>query len=635
MGEDIKKDFSKIRMKVIFVVSILFAAFHLYTAITGTWQAIFQRSIHYMFAGFLVFMMNPLKVKKGKKIAAIGDIILSLCAIIPVLYLLLNEQWLYTRFYYIAPFTWYEYMFCAMLIISILEGTRRKMGIALPLIASIAMLYMLFGQYLPGTLGHSGFTIIEFIDTLYTTTEGIWGVAIGASATFVILFVIFGSFLEGSGVGDYFINFAKTLTRKSVGGPAKAAVVSSAFFGSISGSCIANVATTGQVTIPMMKKNGYSPTFAASVEAVASTGGQIMPPVMGSAAFIMSEFTGIPYSSILLSALLPAILFYLAVYTMVHLRAKKMGLEALKNSDETLTLKSLMKDIYMFLPLVILVIILVLGYSPTYSVLFGMATTLIILIFSDWKNKIKLKDTLIKLLKCLVKGAQGAVSVALACACAGIVVGVINYTGVGAKLSTVLLSLSQNNVVLALILTAVAALVLGMGLPTTPAYIVVATLLVPAIIKMGLPVIAAHLFGFYFANISNITPPVALAAYTASSLAGSDPMKTGYQAFKLGIASYIVPFMFALSPVLLLIEGSAIEITLTIITSIIGVTLLGVSVEGFLYNKISFISRTILFIAAVMFLHPSVITDFIAIALGLAICFPMYIKNKKPKANLN
>ncbi len=351
-----------------------------------------------------------------------------------------------------------------------------------------------------------------------------------------------------------------------------------------------------------------------------------MPPVMGSAAFIMAEFTGIPYSKILLCALIPALLYYLAVFVMVHLEARKIGILPSKGVDPELSMKKLIKKSYLFLPLVVLVIILANGYSPTYSVMFSLVSVVVISFF-DRKTRLGIK----KILNCLVVGAKGVLGVAMACSCAGIVVGVINYTGVGVRLSALLLTLSQNNLMLALVLTAVTALILGMGLPTTPSYIVVATLLVPAIIRMDVPVIAAHLFAFYFANISGITPPVALAAYTAASLSKSDPMKTGYQAFFLGIASYIVPFMFVFNPVLLLMGDNPMDMIQAVITSAIGVMFLAAAVEGYFVKDMPLFQRIPLIAGALMLIKPGLITDIIGLTLGLIIIAPLYLSGRKGK----
>lgn len=616
---------------IIWIIALAFAVFHLHTAITGSLLALYQRSIHFAFAGCLVFLICPSKTKNKRLVVPlkIWDVFLSLCAVLPVLYLLINEDIIINRFYYIQKLSWYEYALCAMLLLAVLEGTRRKMGKALPIIAIIAMVYMLFGKYLPGFLGNGGFSTIAFVDTLYMTTEGIFGIALGASATFVVLFIIFGSFLEFSGVGEYFIRVARTCTKNSVGGPAKAAVISSCLFGSISGSTIANVATTGQITIPLMKRNGYSAEFAGAVEAVSSTGGQIMPPVMGAAAFIMAEYTGIPYGRIILAALIPGLLYYLSVFVMVHFEAKKLGLKPEKSGGEELSFKNLIKDAYLFLPLVILIVYLVLGYSATYAVLRALVAILIVSLFKK-KTRLGFKQ----ILNCLVKGAKGTVTVALACACAGIVVGIVNYTGLGTRLSSLMSIVAGNSLFLALIITAIAAMILGMGLPTTPAYIIVATLLVRTIKSFGISNLAAHLFAFYFANISAITPPVALAAYTAAGISGANPIKTGYKAFALGITSYIVPFMFVYNPVLLFDFNNVFTLFQAIVTSCIGIYFLAIASEGYFYRKQKIWERLSLFAAAICMVDSGSVTDLVGLGILSVIALPQIIieikkRNKK------
>lgn len=612
------------RELLIAAIALAFACFHLWTACTGPLMAVYQRGVHFMFASTLLFLMVPTKTK-FKSVNLFVDVVFLACSILPIVYLLLNEQWLINRFFYIEEFKAYQYLLCAMMIVAILESTRRKLGKALPIIAMIAMGYMLFGKYLPGAFGNGGFSTIAFVDTLYTTTEGVFGSALGASATYVILFIIFGSFLEASGVGDYFINVAMLLTRRSKGGPAKASVISSALFGSISGSAIANVATTGQITIPIMKKSGYDSDYAGAVEAVASTGGQIMPPVMGAVAFIMSEYTGIAYVKILKAALVPALLYYTAVFLMVHLEADRLGLEPQSKSKMTSAERNLLiSGAYLFIPLIVLVGGLVMGYSATYACLFSMISVIVVSMF---KKETRLTPA--KIIQCLINGAKGCVGVALACACSGIVVGIINYTGVGTRLSSALVTLSGNSVYLALLLTAVSCLILGMGLPSVPAYIVVATLLVPCLVKMGVSLMGAHLFAFYYSSIANITPPVALAAYTAAGLSGGSPMKTGYKAFGLGMAAYIVPFMFAINPALLL--DSSINIIILIqgvITAFAGVTCLAASVEGQLLGKLKMYQRVLLIIACLLMVYTGTLTDIIGLICACIVLIPRIVSKK-------
>lgn len=616
-----------LREKAAFVIALAYACFHLYTAVTGTLIAIYQRGIHFMFAAVLVFLLYPTRLgkEKGGVLDAVVDLFLIACGVLPVAYLYFNEKWLISRFFYIEKLTWYQYLFCIMLIIAVLEGTRRKLGKALPIIACVAMGYMLLGRYLPGMLGNGGFSTIAFVDTLYTTTEGIFGTALGASATFVILFVIFGSFLEASGVGDYFIKVAMALTQRSCGGSAKAAVISSCLFGSISGSAIANVATTGQITIPMMKRNGYGDVFSGAVEAVASTGGQIMPPVMGAVAFIMAEYTGIPYGKILVAALVPALLYYMAVFIMVHLEAKKLGLRPVAESNEELGFDRLIRSAYLFLPLVVLVVLLIKGYSATYACIYSLIA---IVAVSMVKKETRIGPRAFIL--CLVKGAKGCTGVAMACACSGIVVGIVNYTGVGTRLSSALVQVSGNMLILGLIFTALSCLILGMGLPTTPSYIVVATLLVPTLIKMGITTLGAHLFAFYFANVANITPPVALAAYTAAGLSGASPMKTGYRAFKLGIAAYIVPFMFAMNSALLLdLSLGAVVIAQAVVTGFVGIFCLAAAAEGYMMRELQIWQRVLLVVAAILMVNTGTLTDIAGILVAGAILIPIWLGQKR------
>lgn len=600
----------RIKKNIIWIISFAYGMFHMYTAFFGAREALYQRTVHLAFAGVLCFLVYSLHFQKHNRLGQIIDIILILFAAVPTIYLIADFANLRYRFFFVAPLEWYQYLFCIMLIVFVLEGTRRTLGNALPIIAIAALAYMALGKYLPGGLGHGGFTPVQIVDTLYLTTEGIYGIALGASSTYVILFIIFGAFLQKSGLGDYFIQIANTLTKNSRGGPAKAAVVSSGLFGMISGSSTANVVTTGQITIPLMVRTGYSPTFAGAVEAVASTGGQIMPPVMGAAAFIMAEYTGIPYSKIIIYALIPGILYYFAVFMMVHFEAVRLNLQPV-SEDNLYSWKSLLKKSYMLLPIVTLVTVLILGFTPTYSVLYSMGVLIVVSCF-DWKNRLRLRD----ILDCIAEGAQSCISIAMACACAGIVVGVVNYTGLAVRISSILVNMSSNNLLLALLITALTAMLLGMGLPTTPAYIVVCSLLVPSITKMGVPLIAAHLFAFHFANVSAITPPVALSAYAAAGISKANPMATGVQAFKLGITSYIVPFMFAYNQELLLIGESPLRILWVVTTAIVGVLFLSIAVEGTFKENMPFWQRSLLFAAALMCVYPETITDLIGFAIG-------------------
>ncbi|MDK2816848.1 MAG: hypothetical protein PWR22_1477 [Moorella sp. (in: firmicutes)] len=622
-----KRQFGSIGNKLLNIICLAFAFFQLYTAAFGNLDSLRQRSIHLLFAASLVFILVPASKKSSRKKLSLFDITMLICILAPIGYLLLNHNAILNRMYYVTPLEWYEYLFGAMIVVAVLEGTRRIMGPALPVVAIVAITYGFLGQYIPGNFGHSGFNLVEMIDQIYFTTEGIFGVPLGVSATYVILFIIFGAFLQKSGIADYFMDVASALTGRTRGGPAKMAVVASGLFGSISGSALANVATTGQITIPMMKKIGYRPHFAGAVEAVASTGGQIMPPVMGAAVFIMSEYTGIPYITILKNAILPAILYYAAVMFMVHLEAVKTGLKSL-SSDELPKIRNLWKRLYLFIPLVVIVGTLVTGFSPMYAVLVSLVSILLVAAIKP-ETRMGIKA----IGQSLINGVRGALEVAMACACAGIIVGIASYTGLGLKITSVLIDVAQGNFTLALIITMVATLILGMGLPTTPAYIVVAALMVPALIKLNITTIAAHLFAFYFANIANITPPVALAAYTAAGLANADAFKTGITAFKLGIAAYIVPFMFVFNPALLLIGISPAALVQAAITSMVGVYFLAAATEGWLRGKTNLLERLLLFGASVMLINPGILTDLMGLVLGGIAMVSQYLRYQVSNSN--
>lgn len=607
MNKQLWKTPSKISRKtLIAAVAILFSLFQLYTLAIGILNPQVQRASHLLFALMLVYLCKPLQ--KVGKWAYVIDGALLLCALIPLGFLILYNKTIMLRMFFVQKMPWYYYLFLVMLVVTLLEATRRTIGLALPVIAAISLAYAYLGQYIPGSFGHSGFTMVELADQLMYTTEGIFGVPLGASATFVILFVIFGAFLEQSGTAEYFMSLASKATLRSRGGPAKMAVFASGLFGSISGSAIANVVTTGNITIPLMKKSGYKKEFAGAVEAVASTGGQIMPPVMGAAVFIMSDFTGIPYISIIRYALLPAILYYASVFFIVHFEALRTDIP-LVEPEGLPSGKELLRGSYMLVPLVMIVVILALGFSPTYACL---ASMVVVLLFSFFKKETRMTPR--KIIAALIDGAKGTISVAMACGTAGIIVGVINYTGIGFKFTNWMLSVAGNNVFLVLLFTAIATMILGMGLPTTPAYVVVAALMVPTLRQVGVGLAAAHLFAFYFANIANITPPVALASYTAAGIAESEPLKTGFVAFKLGIVAYIVPFMFVYSPELLLMGDSIPKMVWSSLTALVGTYMLASGIQGWMLKRLSVIERVLLCATSLCMIHPSFATDVVGIA---------------------
>ena len=419
--------------------------------------------------------------------------------------------------------------------------------------AILFLLYARFGPYLPGMLGHRGFAWKSIIRHMYLTLEGILGIPISVSSTFVFMFILFGTFLDKTGVGRFFIDLAYSLTGHLKSGPAMTAVVASGFMGSISGSSVANTVTTGAFTIPLMKETGYKPYFAGAVEAAASTGGQIMPPVMGAAAFIMAEFTGIPYVKIIAAAAIPAVLYYFAVGIMVHLEASRLGLKGIPK-DGLPKLRNIIKTQgYLLLPLFVIVYFLVKGYTPLLAAFYAICISVVIAIIATLVKGDK-SFGFKEFFSALEQGAKGSIGVACACACAGMVVGVVTLTGLGLRVAELIVTLAQGKLFLTLFFTMIASIILGMGLPTTAKYIVLATMAVPALLKLDVNLMAAHLFILYFGVIADITPPVALAAYAGAGIAGANSMKTGFQAVKLASAAFIVPYIFAYDSSLILVE---------------------------------------------------------------------------------
>jgi TRAP transporter 4TM/12TM fusion protein len=496
-----------------------------------------------------------------------------------------------------------DYIFGRALTLMILEATPRATGWALPV---TAILFVAYGL----TLGNQSFGIM--LDQLYLTTEGIFGIPIYVSATYVMLFILFGAFVERSGAGQLFMDFALAIAGHTSGGPAKVAVISSSLFGTVSGSAVANVMTTGTFTIPLMKRTGYRPAFAGAVEAVASTGGQLMPPIMGAAAFVMAEFLGVSYLTVAVFAILPAVLYYVAVFMAVHFEAKRIGLVGIPKADLPRLREVFVERGHLAIPLFVIIAVLLTGYSAAYAALCGIASV----IPSTWLRASTRKTfTPLAIVEALEAGARNTVVVALACACAGLVIGVITLTGLGLTFTGVVLALSQNSLLLALLLTMVAGIILGMGLPTTPAYIVQVALLVPALVKLGVRVEAAHLFVLYFAVLSAITPPVALAVYAANGISRGTLMETSWAAVKLGMTGYIIPFMFVFGPSLLLI-GDGVEVLEAAITATIGVICLAASLHGyFFFGPTRIWERLLLIVAAFVLIKPGLASDLVGLVL--------------------
>ena len=654
---------------LIYLYVLAMGVFHLYTASAGNYEAYLQRSIHLAFVLPLAFVLFPVNSKAPKDRVPIYDWILAVLAAAPGVYSMINYTAITERIQQIDPLTTAQLVLGSLLVILLLEGTRRIVGLPLSLIAALFAVYMLYGYKLPGLLQGFQFQYPEVIEQLYLTDEGIFASPLGVSATYVMIFLIFGAFLEKSGAGDWFMSVAQAFTGTTPGGPAQIAVLSSCLFGSISGSAVANVYGTGTFTIPLMMKIGYEPFFAGAVEAVASSGGQIMPPIMGAGAFLMASFLGLQYREIMIAAIFPALLYYGALFLMVRLRALKTGLRGLDPS-ELPSKQYVLKRFYMIVGLIVFLLI---GYTPMRAALLGIGLAWLVSFFNfkpettssqkvmafvvagislalgayftvnpeaanvvkpgmqfvivgaymliaSWFNPgMNTRD----FIDAIEQGAKGIPLVCVACATAGIVLGAVSLTGIGGKLVGFVISFAGDMHLLALVLVMLIATLLGMGLPTTGAYILAAALGAPILVKLGFPPIAAHMFVFYYAIISNITPPVALAAYAASSIAGSNPNKTGFQAMQLGFLAYVVPFAFCYDPGLLM-QGSGGEILWALASGIGAVFSFAYMWMGYINKPLNLVTRLLLAVSGVLCL---MVWPYATIA-GLSILVAIYFMNR-------
>ena len=586
--------------KAALLLAVAMSLYHMHVAAFGPPEAMIFRGTHLMFTFALVFLLFPSRAAGGVSWRALDFALMGL-ALASVAYIFVTYKVFTNRIIYIDDLNALDKTFAILNVLLVLEATRRVIGWALPLTAVVFLTY---------AIGFTGVKFQVLLEQLYYSTEGIYGSTLGVSASYVMLFVIFGAFMEKSGTGRLFMDFALALTGRSAGGPGKVAVVSSSLFGTVSGSAVANVMVDGPITIPLMKRTGFRPPFAAAVESVASTGGQLMPPVMGAAAFVMAEFLSVPYAQVALWAVLPALLYYLAVFFAVHFESLRYGLKGLPDAEVPRMVRVLAERGHLFVPILIILAGLLLGYSAPLCALVAALSCLPVALLRA-STRAELRWAMVW--EALDEGARNALAVAMACACAGIVIGCVTITGLGIVFTQIVIAMSQNSLWLALLLTAMAGIVLGMGMPTTPAYIVMVSLLIPAIIKMGVIAPAAHMFAFYFAILSAITPPVALAVFAASGLAKANMWESGFAAMRAAAPAYIVPFMFVYEPQLLLIVkdwstdwpsvlGSAV-------TACAGVILLAGSLFGWLAGRASMLHRVLLFVAALCLIKPGVWSD--------------------------
>lgn len=600
---------------VVGVVAFAMSVFHVYARLTV--YAPDQHALLFLTLGFslvLSFLLWPLRSGATPDRIPWSDLVLAAGSLGVVGYMFVNYNYVVNRFPTAHPLTPTDMVVGVVAILLVLEATRRTIGAALPIVAIVFLAYGFAGPWLFGWLYHRGLSLELTIDQTYFTTEGIFGVPMTVAGTYVILFIIFGTFLEKSGAGQFFMNFANAIAGGSRGGPGKVSVVSSSLFGTISGSAVANVMVDGWLTIPMMKKTGFKPEAAAAIEAVASTGGQIMPPIMGAAAFVMAEFMGVSYTQVMIAAAIPALFYYGALFAAIHFNAVRSGLKGLPREELPILGLIILRQGHLFLPVFVLLGLLLYGYTPTYAAI--IAT--IALVGISWLRP----STGLRWRTCLEALRDGAihtVPVAMACASAGIVIGIVLQTGLALRFTAFLVDLTYGSLLLALLITMVAGVVLGMGMPTTPAYIMQAALLVPAIIKLGVEPMAAHMFAFYFSCLSAVTPPVALAVYAAASIGGAGLWGSGVQAVKFAAAGFIVPFFFVYNPALLF-SGPWIEILRAVVTGTIGVVALAAALEGYFLRTATWFERGLFLTAAVLLIDPGATTDAIGavlLAVGL------------------
>ena len=590
--------------RAVLIVAAVAAAFHLFGAGVSPFTALVQRPVHLALMATLAFMGVGVRAAPRSKWGWAFNFVFGALLVACALYLVSQNEALVARS---GSPTSLDLATGAVVVAGVLLLARRATGWGLVVVATGALAYALAGPWLPGVLAHRGYGPGRLIEQLFLSTEGIWGVPLGVSADFVYLFVLFGAFLDVAGGGGLLIALADRVAGRTRGGPAKTAAVASAFMGSLSGSAVANVVTTGTFTIPLMRRSGFRRFFAGAIEAAASTGGQLMPPVMGAGAFILATWTNIPYGTVALSAAIPAILYYAALLWAIHFRATKVGLEG----SATGRAEEIARRIHLLIPVLIIVLMLALGRSPMRAAFWGVITSVLAAYAVPHT-----RPGLDKIARALRRAASGAVQVAAACAAAGIVVGVASLTGIGLRMSELIVVISQGNLLVALILTALGSIVLGMGLPTTAAYVVLAALGAPALVELGVPLLGAHLFIFYFGCISNVTPPVSLAAYAAAGISGSPPLKTAWTAMGLASAGFLVPFMFVYAPALIL-DGTVTEILTTTLTALIGVIALAGAVIGHVRGPLGLVRRLLLMVAAVALIAPGFLWDGIGLILLL------------------
>ena len=630
-----RKHRSKTVYYIMMIVAILYSLFHIYL-VFNPMPTLQSRSIHVAIGLVLIFLLYPMYKSQDRGKVPIYDWILSLGGIATALYIYVEYTEIMTA--RISPNTM-DIIMGIVAVILVLEAARRVTGLILPILALIFLSYPFFSHmdFLPNMMMTRQYDIGDIFRQLYLSTEGLYSTAIGASLNFIFLFILFGAFLQKSGMGQFFNDLALAIAGGYKGGPAKVAVVSSGFMGSINGAAVANVVSTGAFTIPLMKKVGYDKNFAGAVEASASVGGQILPPIMGASAFIMAETTGINYGVIALGAMFPALLYYFAVIMQVHYRAGKKNLKGISKDNLPVIKEVMLERGHLLIPLVGLVVMLFLNFPIARAALYTLALTVVVAMLRK-STRMSVKDVVLA----LASGAQQALSVMIACAVVGIIIGVVSLTGFASIMTSAIASIGAGSLFLTLFFTMIASMILGMGLPSIPAYIITATMAAPALAEFGIPILVAHMFVFYFGIFANVTPPVALAAFAGAGISGGDPMRTGFQALKLSIAGFLIPFIFVYEPAMLLVDveglatnareyplASAIDVIMVVASTLIGLVALAAALEGWFKKRINWFIRILLIASAVLLIIPETWSDIAGVGTAIVLLSLNYMSYKK------
>lgn len=609
--------------KIFFIACLLVSGYHLYTAAFGPPVTLVHRSLHVAMIMALGFLMYPAGKSSDMTKPSVLDWILSLLSFAAPIYIWSDYMGVVQR---AGNPNNTDLAMATLLVVLVLECSRRVTGNALTILSVVFIIYGLFGREFPGMFMHRGYDWASLSNHFFANTEGIYGTSVSVAASYIFLFILFGTVMSKCGMGQFFNDIALALAGHTKGGPAKVSVIASGFLGSINGSAVANVVTTGAFTIPLMKKTGYSKEFSGAVEAAASVGGQLLPPIMGAAAFIMAEMISVPYSTIITWAAIPALLYYLSIVLQVHLRASKDGLIGLPKEQLPKTSDVMKCRSHLLLP--VLFLLYMLFFSGTTVIFSAVMTILVTIVVSMFRKETRM--SLSGFLDALANGAKQTVSVAVACACVGIIIGVCSKTGFGLTMANTIIALGSTSLLFTLFFTMITCMILGMGLPSIPAYIITATIAAPALAKLGIPAGAAHMFSFYYAMFANLTPPVALASFAAAGLSGGNPMKTGVASVKLAIAGFIVPFMFVYAPQLMLINTTLAEGAWVAASACVGVFLIAVSVEGYLFTRMAVWLRVVAAAGALLLIKPGFETDAIGLAVLLVVLF--WQKKKAAKA---